>query len=93
MYLLLSLLGSLEIQVPGFSHRIDGTKAHTLSIRLPVKVCWILLEVAFAAAWVLGADGATHKCFLSPSLGNLRTLSGPYEPIKAGAVCASTPHK
>lgn len=90
-----SLLGSLEIEVPEFSHCVDDTKAHTLSIRRPVKVCWILLEVTFAAAWALGADGAIHKCFFfpPPSLGNLRTLSGPYEPMKVGAVCIPMPHK
>lgn len=29
----------------------------------------------------------------SPSLGNLLTLSGPYEPTKSGAACAHMPHK
>lgn len=67
--------------------------AHTLSTCLPVKVLWSFLDVAFAVAWVLRADGTIHKCFLLPLWGNLLTLSGPYEPIKTGAACDHMPHK
>lgn len=81
------------MQDPGFSHCIDHTQAHALSTCLPVKVFWSLLEVAFAVAWVLRADGAIHKYFPLPLWGSLLTLSGPYEPIKTGAACAHMPRK